>query len=42
MYLSISIENIMTIGVMLLCWMLLLHILAQFGLKFASWLPGGS
>ena len=31
MYLSFSIENIVTIGVMLLGWMLVLHLLGQAG-----------
>jgi hypothetical protein len=40
MYLSISVENFVTIGLMLLVWMLAIHLLGQFGVKFASWLPG--
>lgn len=40
MYLGITIENFVTIGLMLLVWMLLLHVLGQFGVRFASWLPG--
>ena len=42
MYLGISIENFVTIGIMLLVWMLLLHVAGQFGVQIASWLPGGS
>lgn len=41
MYLGISIENFLTIGIMLLVWMLALHIAGQFGVGIASWLPGG-
>jgi hypothetical protein len=41
MYLSISVENFVTIGVMLLIWMLFIHVLGQFGVHIASWLPGG-
>jgi hypothetical protein len=41
MYLGISIENFITIGLMLLVWMLALHIAGQFGVHIASWLPGG-
>jgi hypothetical protein len=37
MYLSFSIENMVTIGVMLLLWMLALHLLGQFGLMLPSW-----
>lgn len=40
MYLGISIENVITIGVMLLGWMLFLHVLGQMGVHIASWLPG--
>lgn len=39
MYLGISVENFVTIGVMLLVWMLALHVLGQFGVNIASWLP---
>lgn len=42
MYLSVSFENAVTIGLMLLGWMLALHLLGQFGVHIASWLPGGS
>lgn len=41
-YLSISVENFITIGIILLVWMLALHVLGQLGVRFASWLPGGS
>jgi hypothetical protein len=41
MYLGISIENFVTIGVMLLAWMLLLHVIGQFGVHLTSFLPGG-
>lgn len=36
MYLSFSFENMITIGIMLLGWMLLLHILGQAGVHIAS------
>ena len=39
-YLSVSIENFITIGLMLLFWMLAVHLLAQLGLALPSWLPG--
>lgn len=42
MYLGISVENFITVGLMLLVWMLALHLAGQAGLKVASWLPGGS
>lgn len=42
MYLGISIENIITVGVILLIWMLALHVAGQFGVRIKSWLPGGS
>jgi hypothetical protein len=44
MYLGISVENFITIGLMLLVWMLLLHIVAQIGISIPSWanLGGGS
>lgn len=42
MYLGISFENIITIGVMLLFWIIALHIAGQLGVGIASWLPGGS
>jgi len=42
MYLSISVENFVTIGLMLLVWMLAIHLLGQFGVSIASWLPGAS
>lgn len=40
MYLGFTFENIVTVGVMLALWIVALHIAAQFGLRFASWLPG--
>jgi TM2 domain-containing membrane protein YozV len=39
-YLSFSLENIITIGVMLLVWMLAIHLLGQMGVHVASWIPG--
>lgn len=39
-YLKISVENFITIGMMLLAWMLALHLAGQFGIGIASWLPG--
>lgn len=41
MYLGISIENFVTIGVMLLLWMLAIQLAGQFGINVKSWLPGG-
>jgi hypothetical protein len=40
MYLGISVENFITIGLMLLVWMLALHVAAQVGLAIPKWLPG--
>lgn len=34
MYLGISVENFVTIGLMLLVWMLIIHMMGQFGLTF--------
>jgi hypothetical protein len=36
MYLSISVENFVTIGIMLLIWMLALHLAGQAGLRIAG------
>jgi hypothetical protein len=36
MYLSLSFENMITIGIMLLLWMLALHVLGQMGVHIAS------
>lgn len=36
MYLSFSIENMITIGIMLAGWMLLLHVLGQAGVHIAG------
>jgi hypothetical protein len=40
-YLSISFENFITIGVMLLVWMVGLHVLGQLGIRVSGLLPGG-
>lgn len=42
MYLGISIENFITIGIMLLVWMLGLHLIGQLGVAVPKWLPGQS
>lgn len=42
MYLSFSMENIITIGVMLLCWLLALHLLGQAGVTATKYLSVGS
>lgn len=42
MYLGISVENFVTIGLMLLVWMLALQILGQFGVHLSQYLPGNS
>lgn len=42
MYLGISVENFVTIGVMLLVWMLVLHLIAQIGIRVPSWISLGS
>ena len=36
MYLSFSIENIVTVGLMLLGWMLVLHLLGQAGVHIGA------
>lgn len=40
MYIGISIENFVTIGLMLLLWMILLHAMGQFGVHLADYIPG--
>lgn len=40
MYLAINVENMITIGVMLLVWMLGLHLLGQAGVTISGLLPG--
>ena len=40
MYIGISYENFVTIGVMLLLWMITIHLLAQVGLNLADYVPG--
>lgn len=43
MYLGISIENFVTVGLMLLVWMVLLHLIAQVGIRIPAWANlGGS
>jgi hypothetical protein len=39
-YLALNLENIITVGVILLCWMLAVHLIGQAGVSVASWLPG--
>lgn len=39
-YLSVNVENFVTIGLMLLIWMVLVHLLAQLGLMIPKWIPG--
>lgn len=41
MYLGISFENLITVGVMLAAWMLVLHLLGQAGVQVSK-LWGGS
>jgi len=36
MYLSLSFENMITVGIILLGWMLALHILGQLGVHIAA------
>ena len=36
MYLSFSLENIVSIGVMLMVWMIALHVLGQLGVHVSS------
>jgi len=41
LYLSINLENIITIGVMLMIWMLAVHLIGQFAsVTFPGWVPG--
>lgn len=42
MYLGITVENFITIGLMLMVWMVVLHLAGQAGVRVANWLPGGS
>ena len=37
MYLSINVENMVTIGIMLLGWILFIHILAQVGVNLGQY-----
>lgn len=39
-YLSVNVENFVTIGLMLLGWMITVHLLAQIGLAIPRWIPG--
>lgn len=41
MYLGITVENFITVGLMLLVWMVGLHLAGQVGVRVADWLPGG-
>ena len=36
MYLALSLENIITIGIILMIWMLAIHVLAQVGINVSS------
>ena len=40
MYLGISVENFVTVGLILLVWMILLHVMGQLGLNVAQYVPG--
>lgn len=42
MYLSFTVENMITIGVMFLVWMVALHGLGQLGLHLPAWTGLGS
>jgi hypothetical protein len=38
MYLGVSVENFITIGLMLLVWMIVIHMMGQFGMAvLPSW-----
>ncbi len=39
MYLSFSVENIITIGIMFIGWMLAIHTLGQLGVNVGKYLP---
>lgn len=41
MYLGISVENFITVGIMLLIWMIALHLIAQVGIRVPSWISLG-
>ena len=38
MYIAMNVENIVTIGVILLCWMLALHLAGQLGVNVSKYL----
>jgi hypothetical protein len=40
MYLSINLENIITVGVILLIWMIGVHLAGQLSISLPTWLPG--
>jgi hypothetical protein len=40
MYLAFSFENFLTVGIILLIWMLAVHVAGQLGVHVASWVPG--
>lgn len=40
MYIGIKFENFITIGVILLAWMLLLQVMGQFGVHLSQYIPG--
>lgn len=40
MYLGITLENFITVGLMLLVWMLALQVMGQFGVRLGSLIPG--
>ena len=43
MYLGISVENFITIGLMLLIWMIIIHLIGQFGLAaLPNWMRLGT
>lgn len=40
MYVGISFENFVTIGIILLAWIIFLHVIGQFGVHLADYIPG--
>lgn len=39
MYIGLTVENFVTIGVMLIAWMIALHVLGQVGVHLGDYVP---
>lgn len=40
MYLSFTPENFITVGIILVVWMILLHVIGQLGVNVSQYIPG--